>query len=345
MTDRKHEAICFLGDWLPSRALDAAGLAPHAAAVANMECAFSSGPVNSGKAHTAVLSRDLLGHVAWANFAALNLANNHAMDAGPAALDETLLYLRDRCSAQLFGLAEAPFAELEIAGRQVAVIGCLEPCRSRGRRLFPQQRVESLLSQLRSGFERLYVFCHWGKEGEYAGHPSPAQRRLARSWLAAGADGVIGHHSHTIQGWERFNRRRVYYSLGNLDFDHPEGRAYPATRRGLAVTVRPEATGDQWSHRFLGRDQGPGWLLGREHELAASRLEALSADLTRRWSRWRWARVVGPVYIPKSRRSWRRRLRERPLRTLPAWLAWNVCPGNVLLRLGSLAALGRDRAA
>jgi poly-gamma-glutamate synthesis protein (capsule biosynthesis protein) len=345
MESTQHETICFLGDWLPTRALNVAQLVPGAATVANLECAFTDQRVDSTKAHTAVLGRDALSHVAAANFAALNLANNHALDAGEAALDVTLLHLRDRCPAQLFGLAESPFAELRIAGKAVAVIGCIEPCRSRGCRLFPQEQVESLLGRLRSAYDRLYVFCHWGKEGEYAGHPSPAQRRLARTWLRAGADGVIGHHSHTIQGWERFGRRRVYYSLGNLDFDHPEGRAYPATRRGLAVTVRPDRGGDQWSHRFLGVEHAPAWLTGGEAELAHWRLDALCGDLNRSWTPWRWARAVGPIYIPKSRRSWRRRLKDNPLRTLPVWLAWSLRPNNMLLRLGSLAAPRRERAA
>jgi hypothetical protein len=60
---------------------------------------------------------------------------------------------------------------------------------------------------------------HWGKENFY--HPRPAHVRLGRKLIDAGFSLVIGHHPHTVQGFERYNGGWIFYSLGNFFFpDH-----------------------------------------------------------------------------------------------------------------------------
>ena len=60
------------------------------------------------------------------------------------------------------------------------------------------------------------VTVHWGEEGttrlrEY-------QPRLARLMIDNGADAVIGHHPHILQGIEHYKRGIIFYSLGNFAF-------------------------------------------------------------------------------------------------------------------------------
>lgn len=337
-----RDSICFLGDWLPRRPLDLSAVASESQTVANLECAFWPETVASHKAHTAVADPAVLSVVAQTGPAALNLANNHALDAGEAALDQTVARLSDLCETQLFGLAQAPIAELERGPMRLAVIGCLERCRSRGRKIMPLEHVEDLIRDLRDHYDRVYVYPHWGKEGEYAGHPSPAQIRTARRWIDRGADGVLGHHPHSMHGLQEFRGKPIYYSIGNLDFQHPQGRDYPTTQTALAVTVKPDEAGDRWSHvLFAPEPVGPAPLAGETLEQQTRRLARLSQDLNGRWGPWRWARSVGPIYIPKSARSWRKRLLRTPCRTLPRFLVWNALPANVLLRLGCLAGSSR----
>ena len=43
---------------------------------------------------------------------------------------------------------------------------------------------------------------------------------IHREYFAAGADLVIGHHPHVLQGFEAYKGRLIAYSLGDLVFDH-----------------------------------------------------------------------------------------------------------------------------
>jgi hypothetical protein len=61
---------------------------------------------------------------------------------------------------------------------------------------------------------------HWRVE-EYS-RPTPQQRETAKRLVAAGADVILGHHPHVLQGNETCGNAVVTYSLGNLLFDEFE---------------------------------------------------------------------------------------------------------------------------
>jgi poly-gamma-glutamate synthesis protein (capsule biosynthesis protein) len=61
------------------------------------------------------------------------------------------------------------------------------------------------------------VALHFGVE--YTDAPQPNQQSLARAAIDAGALLVLGHHSHTLQGRERYGNGLIVYSLGNFVFD------------------------------------------------------------------------------------------------------------------------------
>ena len=60
------------------------------------------------------------------------------------------------------------------------------------------------------------VMVHGGPE--WALHPSAGQRELYRSFVDAGADLVLGHHSHVVQGLESYRGGLIAHSLGNFVF-------------------------------------------------------------------------------------------------------------------------------
>lgn len=70
---------------------------------------------------------------------------------------------------------------------------------------------------LRKSVDFVVVSCHWGvsnssDECEY-------QREIAHTMIEAGADVVMGHHPHVIQGAEIYRDKPIFYSLGNFAFD------------------------------------------------------------------------------------------------------------------------------
>jgi poly-gamma-glutamate synthesis protein (capsule biosynthesis protein) len=58
---------------------------------------------------------------------------------------------------------------------------------------------------------------HWGPEDQST--PTWVQRRLAQKIVAAGADLVVGNHTHVVQGYQMLHGVMVFYGLGNFVFD------------------------------------------------------------------------------------------------------------------------------
>lgn len=67
-----------------------------------------------------------------------------------------------------------------------------------------------------AGVDLKIVCCHWGIEREYL--PNQDQMDLGKLCIDAGADLVLGHHPHVLQGIEEYKGRYIVYSLGNFCF-------------------------------------------------------------------------------------------------------------------------------
>ena len=317
--------ILFTGDWAPHERREYGGNGRMS--IGNLECTFTDSGVISGKAYESILPTACMGNIEPAGFAALSIANNHAYDAGEQAFRRMVTELEWRGIAY-FGTGESPYVGLEDDGKKIAVIGCLEPCRSRGRGIFKQEDVASLIKRIRGEFDKVYVYPHWGKEGEYTRYPGPMQCRLARSWIDAGADGVFGSHSHVFQGREYYNGKPIYYSLGNFCFPHPESKLYEGTDVGLSV----EIDDDKVAERFVRE----GVLIEDEAEIKLLKevIESISAPL-KNWTTWKWAKAIGSFNLKKNTASWKIRLRKSFVKTFPKFLAWQFLPKTLLFRAAS----------
>ncbi|MCA9615011.1 MAG: CapA family protein [Myxococcales bacterium] len=75
-----------------------------------------------------------------------------------------------------------------------------------------------ILAAARADHDLLLVVVHWGDE--YAEQPNVYQQKTARALIDGGADMVIGHHPHVLQGIERHGDGLIAYSLGNFLFEH-----------------------------------------------------------------------------------------------------------------------------
>ena len=47
----------------------------------------------------------------------------------------------------------------------------------------------------------------------------PPQQLEAHALIDAGADAIVGHHTHTLQTIEKYREKPIYYSIGNFIFD------------------------------------------------------------------------------------------------------------------------------
>ena len=77
------------------------------------------------------------------------------------------------------------------------------------------------------------VSFHWGIEKLYT--PTDNQIRLGRMAADAGADLIIGNHSHRIQPIEFYNDKFILYSLGNFSF---AGNSKPSDMTSIIFQIR-----------------------------------------------------------------------------------------------------------
>jgi len=84
--------------------------------------------------------------------------------------------------------------------------------------LFDTKDVLSDIYILKQNVDHIIVFIHWGGSMEGSMYPDKYQPSLARVMIEAGADLIIGHHSHTLQPYEIYKGKHIFYSLGNFCF-------------------------------------------------------------------------------------------------------------------------------
>jgi hypothetical protein len=77
--------------------------------------------------------------------------------------------------------------------------------------------IDKALSRCKSKADLCIIYLHWGCE--WVHDPAPDQLRLARHAIDCGADAVLGCHSHTIQSYEQYKGKWIFYGLGNYCFD------------------------------------------------------------------------------------------------------------------------------
>lgn len=150
------------------------------------------------------------------NFSYFTIANNHISDQGEIGLKETRnnlnnleFYYSGDSDAQI---SENSVSFVTIKGRRVALVALSMVYNN-----FDLMAVEKLVSDARSKADWLIVNIHWGNE--YQHNYSVAQQKIARKLIDSGADIIIGHHPHVVQGMEIYKNRPIFYSLGNFIFD------------------------------------------------------------------------------------------------------------------------------
>ena len=151
---------------------------------------------------------------------AVSLENNHVMDHGEEAYEETKETLR---SGGIVYSNSEEIGIFEVSGIQIAMLSYL--CIDRYDKPIGQyanlyEKVEADIKAVKKQYPIVIVSFHWGNELDY----SPTERQIKMGRLAAdsGADLVIGHHSHRINPIEEYNGVYICYSLGNFCFSGNE---------------------------------------------------------------------------------------------------------------------------
>lgn len=148
---------------------------------------------------------------------AANVANNHSKDYGEQSYTDTIKALEDR-GITTFGYDR--LAVMDIKGVKVGLLGTYVLREGLGIKDSMIANLESLKEQ---GAQIIIASFHWGSEKAY--EPDSTQIELAHAAIDNGADLVLGHHPHVLEGIEEYQGKNIVYSLGNFCFG---GNAYPS---------------------------------------------------------------------------------------------------------------------
>lgn len=173
------------------------------------------------------------------------LANNHIRDFGDEGVRQTMGALAaagvsTSGAGMTLGQAHEPWIQtvqrlrigmLALAERELNVASAT---RAGSSWFVPHNNVVEIAA-LRQQVDFVVVYLHAGHEFTTA--PSPRMRQACRALVDAGADAVIVHHPHVIQGVERYRNGLIAYSLGNLVFDSAYVSAYKHTDVGYLVKL------------------------------------------------------------------------------------------------------------
>lgn len=141
---------------------------------------------------------------------AVSMANNHKNDFGEGGIKDTLKALEPTGIVYAY---DTNVGIYEVKGIRIGFVSVNEVSWGQG----VEQLMKDGIAKLQEEeVDLILACCHWGIEREF--YPTDYQQRFGRQCIDWGADMVIGHHPHVLQGVEEYQGKYIIYSLGNFCF-------------------------------------------------------------------------------------------------------------------------------
>jgi len=179
------------------------------------------------------------------NFSVVSLANNHTMNFGKKALEDTLINLL-KVGVEYTGAGSSGieaynpcvitkkgivFAFLAYTDSDVVPAFYFAATTTAGVARMDINKMAKAVKLAKERADFVIVSMHSGTE--YKDEPNQRQINFAHAAVDAGADLVIGHHPHIVQTAEKYKDKYIFYSLGNFIFD----QRWWKTKEGIALKV------------------------------------------------------------------------------------------------------------
>ena len=145
----------------------------------------------------------------------VNIANNHTYDYLEAGYKDTLNTLKE-AEIEYFGYEN--YQIIEINNIRIGIIGILG-----WNYKDAKKDIDKAIEYLSNMNVDLKLFnFHWGEMRTHQFNET--QEKIGKYAIDNGADLVVGHHSHVLQGIEKYKGKYIAYSLGNFVYG---GILYP----------------------------------------------------------------------------------------------------------------------
>ena len=173
-------------------------------------------------------------------------ANNHILDYGEKGIKDTLSVLESLGisyvgSGKNLHEAGLPFI-LEQSEMKIGILNFAEnEFNSAGYSSYGSNPVNPIsnyyaIKRLKEQVNFIIVIAHGGREHYQL--PTPKLRERYRFYVDSGADLVVGHHTHCVSGYEKWNGKYIFYSLGNFIFDFKERYRKGIWTIGMALHLK-----------------------------------------------------------------------------------------------------------
>ena len=342
----------FTGDcFLNSNTTDESGKEPFTASVEklfanshniciNLETTVGNGGKKVAKAYNFQISPEMLNYLIDNNIQICSLANNHSNDYGEEGLKETIRNLESRNISHI-GTEKNNLIIQEVNGQKIAI--CSYFSRQKGLARLDVTEISDDIKRYKKCVGIVVVCLHWGEE--YVAYPSPHQQQIAHVLVEAGANVIIGHHPHVIQGCEEYKNGIIFYSLGNFNFfvDHPYAKTMVETTKGYCVGLKVLESGAikyeivpihinaKWQPNVISDNAG----LKRFF----SYFDSISAPLRKNIGSGFWYSEAAPHYFHNHLPSWKKRVREFGIMQVFQMIKWLVHPSIYKFYIGMTSSL------
>ncbi|MFN3307927.1 MAG: CapA family protein [Anaerolineales bacterium] len=231
--------------------------------------------------------------LARAGFDAMSVATNHIKDCGLASCGDQAFF-ETLTNFQRVGILTVGAGKNEAEALQPIVLtsngvrfglvslgqheqgGVFAEADTPGIARLSDENISKAIQLARQVADVVIFMPHWGPEDRST--PTWIQRQLAQKIVAAGADLVVGNHTHVVQGYQMLEGVLVFYGLGNFVFDQDLNDH----QQGVILIVRFQGK-DLLDFSFIPThvDEDGRVHVAKEEEAAAilQRIEAASQDL------------------------------------------------------------------
>lgn len=165
-------------------------------------------------------------------FDVVSLANNHVFDLGEEGLKNTIRLLEENgikyCGAGMNAEEASKPVIVKNNGKTIAIIAFCDydmntvgyvpiaTSKSCGVNAFNLDKIIADIKKLKKECDYVFVMPHWGRE--YWNFPTKEAKIASMAMIDAGADAIIGSHTHRPQPCITHKNKPIFFSLGNFLF-------------------------------------------------------------------------------------------------------------------------------